>query len=50
MKLSEYPQAIAKLQYQLLDFDQTIISLTESVKVFEAEIDKQIAFDSKCEK
>lgn len=46
MKLAEYPQAIASLQFQILDFDQHIITLTESVKVFEAEIDKEIAFDS----
>jgi hypothetical protein len=46
MKLAEYPEAIARLQYQILDLDQRVISLAESVKVFEAEIDKQIAFDS----
>jgi hypothetical protein len=46
MKLSEYPEVIARLQYQILDLDQLIISLAESVKIFEAEIDKQIAFDS----
>jgi hypothetical protein len=46
MKLSEYPAAIAQLQRQILDLDQNIIGLAESVKIFEAEIDKTIAFDS----
>ncbi len=45
MKLNQYPEAIAKLQRQILDLDQNIISLAESVKIFEAEIDKAIAFD-----
>lgn len=46
MKLNQYPEAIASLQRQILELDQHIISLTESVKIFEAEIDKAIAFDS----
>lgn len=46
MKLSGYPQAIAELQRQILDFDQSLIALSESVKIFEAEIDKVIAFDA----
>lgn len=46
MKLADYPQAIAKLQRQILDLDQSLISLSESVKIFEAEIDKAIAFDA----
>ena len=45
MKLNEYPQAIAHQSRQLLEFDQSLIGLTESVKIFEAEIDKVIAFD-----
>lgn len=46
MKLTDYPQAIATLQRQILDLEQRIIGMTESVKIFEAEIDKSIAFDS----
>ena len=45
MNLNEYPTAIAHLQGQILEFDQSLIGLTESVKIFEAEIDKAIAFD-----
>ena len=45
MNLNEYPSAIAKLQRSILEFDQNLIGLTESVKIFEAEIDKEIAFD-----
>jgi hypothetical protein len=45
MELNDYPQAIAKLQRELLELDQQIIGLTESVTIFLAEIDKQIAFD-----
>lgn len=43
MNLNEYPTAIAHLQRQILEFDQSLIGLTESVKIFEAEIDKAIA-------
>ena len=46
MKLADYPQKIAQLQRQILDLDQNIIGISESVKIFEAEIDKQIAFDA----
>jgi len=46
MKLADYPAAIAHLQRQILDLDQNLIGLAESVKVFEAEIEKAIAFDS----
>ncbi|MGB7414334.1 MAG: hypothetical protein WA902_09015 [Thermosynechococcaceae cyanobacterium] len=46
MKLSAYPGAIASLQHQLLDLDQQIISLTESVTLFASLIDKAIAFDT----
>ena len=46
MKLNEYPQATALLQRQILKLDQELISLNESVKIFEAEIDKAIAFDT----
>lgn len=45
MNLNEYPTAIAKLQRSILEFDQNLIGLVESVKIFEAEIDKEIAFD-----
>lgn len=45
MKLQDYPQVIAKLQRQILGLDQKLIGMTESVKIFEAEIDKAIAFD-----
>lgn len=46
MKLSDYPEKIANLQRQILNLDQKLISLVESVRIFEAEIDKAIAFDS----
>lgn len=46
MQLKDYPQAIAHIQRQILDLDQNLIGLTESVKIFEAEIDKVIAFDT----
>lgn len=45
MKLNEYPTAIAHLQRQTLELDQKLISLIESAKIFEFEIDKAIAFD-----
>lgn len=45
MQLKDYPQVIARLQRQILDLDQNLIGLAESVKIFEAEIDKAIAFD-----
>lgn len=46
MFFADYPDAIARLQRQILDLDQHLIGLTESVKIFEAEIDKAIAFDA----
>lgn len=46
MNLNEYPQEIAKLQRSILEVDQNLIGLAESVKIFEAEIDKEIAFDA----
>lgn len=45
MFFADYPDAIARIQRQILDLDQHLIGLTESVKIFEAEIDKAIAFD-----
>lgn len=45
MFFADYPEAIARIQRQILDLDQHLIGLTESVKIFEAEIDKAIAFD-----
>ena len=46
MKLSDYPTAIAKLQRQILELDQEIITLSESVSLFASLIDKAIAFDT----
>lgn len=46
MFFRDYPDAIAHLQRQILDLDQHLIGLVESVKIFEAEIDKEIAFDA----
>lgn len=46
MFFADYPDAIARIQRQVLDLDQHLIGLTESVKIFEAEIDKEIAFDA----
>ncbi|PPS41931.1 hypothetical protein [Chroococcidiopsis sp. TS-821] len=46
MLFTDYPNAIARIQRQILDTDQHLIGLTEGVKIFEAEIDKAIAFDT----
>lgn len=46
MKLSAYPAAIASLQHQILELDQQIITLSESVALFASLIDKAIAFDT----
>lgn len=45
MQLNDYPQAIAKLQSQILKLDQQIRTLNESAAVFLAVIDREIAFD-----
>lgn len=46
MQLNEYPIAIAKLQRQLLNLDQAIISLGESLSILGVEIEKQIVSDA----
>ena len=46
MELKDYPNAISKLQGQILQLEQEIIGLAESVNLFSALIDKGIAFDS----
>ena len=46
MELKDYPGAIAKVQGQILQLEQEIIGLAESVNLFSALIDKSIAFDS----
>lgn len=46
MKLSAYPAVIASLQHQILELDQQIITLSESVALFTSLIDKAIAFDT----
>ena len=45
MELKDYPGAIAKVQGQILQLEQEIIGLAESVNLFSALIDKGIAFD-----
>lgn len=44
-RLTQYPEAIAGLQRRLLRTDQQIRQLSESVAIFSAAIDRQIAFD-----
>lgn len=46
MKLTDYPDAIADLQRQLLRTEQHLRQLSESVTFCTAAIDRQIAFDS----
>jgi hypothetical protein len=46
MKLNDYPQAIAKLQRQILDLDQELIMLQESLSILGVEIEKQIVADA----
>lgn len=46
MKLKDYPQAIAKLQLQLLTLDQALIMLQESLSILSVEIEKQIVSDA----
>lgn len=46
MLLNEYPKAIAKLQYQILDLDQDIIGRQETLNILGVEIEKQIVADS----
>ncbi|HEY9663177.1 MAG TPA: hypothetical protein V6C65_32430 [Allocoleopsis sp.] len=46
MNLNEYPAAIAKLQRQILDLDQTIIMLQESLSILAVEIEKQVIADA----
>jgi len=45
-QLNQYPEEIADLQRQVLKADQQIRQLSESVAIFTAAIDRQIAFDS----
>lgn len=46
MKLSDYPQAIAKLQRQILSLDQSLIGLQESLSILGIEIEKQVLGDA----
>lgn len=46
MQLNEYPQAIAKLQRQILELDQDIIGLSETLSILGVEIEKQIVADA----
>jgi len=45
-QLNQYPEEIANLQHQVLQADQQIRQLSESVAIFTAAIDRQIAFDA----
>lgn len=45
MRLTEYPDAIARLQRQLLALDQEIFGLQETVNILSVEIEKQIILD-----
>lgn len=45
MKLNDYPQAIATLQRQILDLDQDLIGLTETLSILGVELEKQIVSD-----
>jgi hypothetical protein len=44
-KLQQFPEAIADLQRRILRADQQIRQLSESVAIFSAAIDREIAFD-----
>jgi hypothetical protein len=46
MKLNEYPNAIAKLQRQILDLDQHLIGLQETLSILAVELEKQIIADA----
>ncbi|NMF67437.1 hypothetical protein DP115_33810, partial [Brasilonema octagenarum UFV-OR1] len=46
MELKDYPQAIAKLQAEVFDFDLIIEQTHATVKQIEAEVDSTIAFDA----
>jgi hypothetical protein len=44
-QLQQFPEAIADLQHRILRADQQIRQLSESVAIFSAAIDREIAFD-----
>jgi hypothetical protein len=44
-QLQQFPEAIADLQRRILKADQQIRQLSESVAIFSAAIDREIAFD-----
>lgn len=46
MQLNEYPQAIAKLQRQILKLDQTIMALQDTLAILSLEIEKQVVGDT----
>jgi hypothetical protein len=46
MQLNDYPQAIATLQRQILDLDQNILGLQETLCILGVEIEKQIVADA----
>lgn len=46
MQLNDYPQAIAKLQRQILDLDQTILGLQETLSILGLEIEKHVVADA----
>lgn len=45
MKLNDYPQAIAKLQRQILSLDQGIIGIQETLSILGIELEKQVIAD-----
>lgn len=45
MNLKDYPNAIAQLQRRILDLDQTLIGLTETVSILGVELEKQVLSD-----
>jgi SMC interacting uncharacterized protein involved in chromosome segregation len=46
MKLNEYPNAIAKLQRQILDLEQHLIGLQETLSILSLELEKQVIADA----
>ncbi|MFM7426838.1 MAG: hypothetical protein ACKO7W_17880 [Elainella sp.] len=46
MKLTDYPQAIAKLQRQILSLDQSILGLQETLSILGLELEKQVIADA----
>lgn len=46
LKLKDYPLAIAKLQRQVLDLEQHIIGLQETVSILATEIEKKVIGDA----